>query len=164
MDGVLLGEGAGKLDDVSGQAPLAGLQHPAFGVVKTGEIEEGELLEGALGVGKALLELTRGGAQRGDRARSGLGNAAAGIAHQGLAGSGVGVSAPGGEESFGLPGAKAVAEDRLGQALLLAVGKAGQGRGGRAREASLIEVSGQLGGQPSAEGQTSVHPASSTSQ
>jgi len=153
-------EGAGQLDDVSGQASLAGLQHPAFGFEHTGEIEVGELVERALGLDEARLDLTGVGAQRGDRGLAGRGRGRAGIAHEGLARHGVQGCAPGREKSFGLPGAKPMAHDRVGQALLLAVREAGQGGRGRAREPTLVEVARQLGGEAPAERQAPVHPAS----
>jgi hypothetical protein len=60
----LLLDGAGQPDDMGGQTPLAGLEHALFGVGESGEIQVRELLQRVLGLGKARLDLTRGGAER----------------------------------------------------------------------------------------------------
>lgn len=150
----------GQLDDAGGQTPLAGLKDPAVGVGESGEIEVRELVQRVLGLGKARLDLARSGAEGRDGRLAGSGRGAAGIAHQSLASRGVRGGAPGGEKSFGLPGAQPVAPDALGQALLLGVGKRRQGIGSRGREPTLVEVSSQLGGEPTTKSQAPVHPGS----
>jgi hypothetical protein len=158
MGSVLLVEGADQLDDLGGQTPLAGLQDPTLGVSEAGEVEGQELLEGALGLVEAGLELPRRGPQGrdGDLARAGQG--AARVAQQRLVGGGVGRGAPGGEEGLGLARAQAVAREGVGQTLLIAArqGRQSGGRGGR--EAAVVDVAGQVGGEPTAERETAIHP------
>jgi len=102
MGGGLLLEGSGELDDVSGQTPLARLQHPAFGVGESGERQVGELVQRMLGLSEARLDRARGGAQGRDGGLAGRGDGAVRIAHEGLAGGRVGDRAPGGEKRLGL--------------------------------------------------------------
>jgi hypothetical protein len=158
MVGVLLLEGVGQLDDVSGKPPLAGLQHPAVGVGEAGEIEVRQFVQRVFGLDKAGLQLAGGGAQRGHGRLAGSGDGAAGIAHEGLARRGVRRHAPGREQRLGLAGVQPVAHDRLGEPLLLAAGHARQGGGGGGREAAVIEMRDHLGGEPPAEGQAPLHP------
>ena len=54
----------GQLDDLSGQPPLAGLEHALFRVGEASEIQVRELLERVFGLQEARLELARGGAER----------------------------------------------------------------------------------------------------
>ena len=152
-------EGVGQLDDERGQPPLAGLEDPAFGVGEAGEIQMRELGEIALGLVEARLEFACRGPQRRDGALPRLGNAAAGIADERLARRRVRRDPPGREQRLGLAGAQPMAHDRLGQPLLLAAGQAGQGGGGGGRQAAVIEVRGQVRGEPMAEGQAPLHPA-----
>jgi hypothetical protein len=44
MVGALLLDGAGQLNDLSDETPLAGLQHPAVGFGESGEVQLRELL------------------------------------------------------------------------------------------------------------------------
>ena len=151
-------EAVGQLNDLRDEPSLAGLEHALFGVGEPGELELCELLERLLGLKEACLELARGGAERGDRglARSRRGGAR--IAQQRLAGRRVRRRPPGGEHDVGLAGAQPVAHDALGQALLLGLRQQRQGGGRGGREAPVVEVAGQLGGEPMAEGQAPVHP------
>jgi hypothetical protein len=64
MVSVLLLDGMGQLDDLSGQPPLAGLEHALFRVGEASEIQVRELLQGVFGLEEARLELARGGAER----------------------------------------------------------------------------------------------------
>jgi hypothetical protein len=58
MGKLLLGlDGAGQLDHLRGEAPLAGFQDPALGIDEAGEIERQEFVEGAFGVIEAGLKL-----------------------------------------------------------------------------------------------------------
>jgi hypothetical protein len=157
--GGLLLKGAGQLDDLGGQTPLAGLQGPPFGVGEAGEVERQQLLEGALGLIEARLELARRGAQGRDRSRAGGGHGPAGIAHERLAGGRVAGRAPGGEEGFGLPRAHAMAREGIGHALLIPAREHGHGGGRGGREAAGIDLRDHVRGEPAAEGQASVHPA-----
>ncbi len=157
-------EAVGQVDDESGEPPLAGLEHALFGVGEAGEIELRELLERLLGLEEARLELARGGAERGDRGLARRGRGRARIAQQRLARRRVRRRPPGGEHGLGLSGAEPVAHDALGQPFLLGVRQRGQGRGGGGREAPVVEMSGQLGGEPTAEGQASVHPPAPTAE
>jgi hypothetical protein len=145
---------------MGGQTPLAGLEHALFGVGESGEIQVRELLQRVLGLGKARLDLTRGGAERGDRGPARGGRGRAGIAHESLVGRRVRGGTPGGEQGVSLSGAKSVAHDALGQTCLLGVRKGRQGRSRGGREAPVVEVSSQLGGEPTTEGQAPVHPGS----
>ncbi|MBI5597295.1 MAG: hypothetical protein HY928_14470 [Elusimicrobia bacterium] len=52
-----------------------------------------------------------------------------------------------------------MALDSIGQAFLVAAGDHREGVGGGGREATVIDVPGQLRGEPAAEGQAAVHPA-----
>ena len=150
----------GQLDDVGGQTPLAGLQDSPIGVGESGEIEVRELVQRVFGLGKARLDLARRGAEGGDGRLPGRGRGRAGIAQQRLARRGVQGGAPGGEERVGLSGAKPVAHDALGQTRLLARWEAGQGARGGGREPPLVEMATEFGGEPTAERQAPVHPAS----
>lgn len=150
----------GQLDDVGGQPPLAGLQDPPIGVGESGEIEVRERVQRVLGLGKARLDLARRGAEGGDGRLAGRGRGRAGIAQQRLARRGVQGGAPGGEERVGLSGAKPVAHDALGQPLLFAEGETGQGARGGGREPPLVEMATEFGGEPTAERQAPVDPAS----
>jgi hypothetical protein len=111
-----------------------------------------KLGEIALGLAEARLELACRRPQRRDGACPRLGDAAAGIAHERLARRRVRRDPPGREQRVGLAGAQPVAHDRLGQPLLLAAGQTRQGGGGGGREAAVIEVRGQVRGEPPAEG------------
>jgi hypothetical protein len=164
MKGVLLVEGSGELDDMSGQAPLASFQDPAFGFGESGEIDVSELIQRAFGLGEARLELARGRAQGRDGTLAGLGGGAAGIAREGLAGGGVWGGAPGGEKRFGLAGAQAMTHDGLGHALLLARREGGQSVGDSGGEPTSVEVSSQVGGEPTTEGQPTLYPAATMPQ
>jgi len=64
MVGGLLLEGVDQLDDLSGQTPLAGLEHALFRFGEASEIQVRELLERLLGLQKAPLELARRGTER----------------------------------------------------------------------------------------------------
>ena len=150
----------GQLDDVGGQTPLAGLQDSPIGVGESGEIEVRELVQRVFGLGKARLDLARRGAEGGDGRLAGRGRGRAGIAQQRLARRGVQGGAPGGEERVGLSGAKPVAHDALGQTRLLAGWEAGQGARGGGREPPLVEMATEFGGEPTAERQAPVDPAS----
>lgn len=119
-----------------------------------------ELVQRVLGLGKARLDLARRGAEGGDGRLAGSGRGRAGIAQQRLARRGVRGGAPGGEQRVGLSGAKPVAHDALGQPRLLAGWEAGQGARGRGREPPLVEMATEFGGEPTAERQAPVHPAS----
>lgn len=156
---MLLLKGVGQLDDERGQPPLAGGEHAVVGIGETGEIELRELLQRVLSLKEPRLELARGGTEGGDRRLAGGRRGRAGIAHQRLAGRRVGRRAPGREQGLGLPGAQPVADDALGQTLLLPGREAGQVVRGRGREAPGVEVARALGGEPLAEGQAPVHPA-----
>jgi hypothetical protein len=157
--GDLLLKGAGQLDDLGGEPPLAGLQGPPFGIGEAGEVERQQLLEGALGLIEARLELARRGAQGRDRGRAGGGHGPARIAHERLAGGRVAGRAPGGEESLGLPRAHAMAREGIGHARLLPAREHGHGGGRGGREAAGIDLRDHVRGEPAAEGQASVHPA-----
>jgi hypothetical protein len=160
MVGALLLEDVGQLDDVSGQTPLTGLKDPPIGVGESGEIEMRELIQRVLGLGKARLKRACRGAEGGDARLAGRGRGRARIAHERLARRRVGGGTPGGEQGFRFAGAQPVAHEALGQTLLLAVGEAGQVARGGGREPTLVEMATELGGEPTAEGQASVHPAS----
>jgi hypothetical protein len=161
MGGVLLWlKGAGQPDDLGGQAPPAGLQDPALGVRKAGEVEGQELREGALGLLEAGLELPRRGAQGRGGCLAGAGQGAPGVAQQRRArGRVVGRGAPGGEPRLGFPRAQAVALEGLGQARLLGARQCRQGGGRGGGEPPVIDVPRQLRGEPAAEGQAPLHPA-----
>jgi len=154
----------GQLDDLSGQPPLAGLEHALFRVGEASEIQVRELLERVFGLQEARLELARGGPERGDREVAGRGRGAARIAHQRLAGRGVRRRAPGREQGLGLPGAQPVADDALGQTFLLPGRQAGQLVRGGGREAPGVEMARALGGELLAEGQAPVHPPAPAAQ
>jgi len=158
MVGVLLLESASQLDDESGEPPLTGVEHALFGIGEAGEIELRELLQRLLGLEEAGLELARGGAERGDCGLAGSGRGRARIAHQRFAGRRVRGGPPGGEQGVGLSGAEPVTHDAVGQSFLLSVRPRRQGMCRRGREAPVVEMSGQFGGQPTAEGQAPVHP------
>ena len=151
-------EVVGQLDDLRDEPSLAGLEHALFGVGEPGELELRELFERLLGLEEAGLELTRGGAERGDRGLARRRRGGARIAEQRLAGRRVRGGPPGGEHGVGLAGAQPVAHDALGQPFLLGVRQQRQGGGRGGREAPVVEVAGQLGGESMAEGQASVHP------
>jgi len=151
-------EVVGQLDDLRDEPSLAGLEHALFGVGEAGELELRERFERLLGLEEAGLELACGGAEWGDRGLARRRRGGARIAQQRLAGRGVRRRPPGGEHGVGLAGAEPVAHDALGQAFLLGVRQRGQGGGRGGREAPVIEVAGQLGGESMAEGQASVHP------
>jgi hypothetical protein len=53
-----------ELEDLSDEAPAAGLQHPPVGVGKAGEVDVHELGERTVRLDKAGLELTRRRPQR----------------------------------------------------------------------------------------------------
>jgi hypothetical protein len=160
MGGVLLWNGAGQPDDLSGQTPLAGLQDPALGVREPGQVHVHELIEGARGLVEAGLEVPRRGAQGRDGRLARAGRGAPRIAQERLAGGRVvGRGAPGGEPRLGLPRAQAVARDGVGQARLLPARQRRQGVGRGGGEAPGIDVARQLRGEPTAEGQAPVHPA-----
>jgi hypothetical protein len=111
----------GELEDLSDEAPAAGLQHPPVGVGQAGEVDVHEFGEGALGLGEARLERARRGPQRRDRRVARGGRRAAGIAEQRLARDGVvRGGAPGGQEGLGLAGAQAVTVQGGGQRRMLA--------------------------------------------
>lgn len=152
-------EGAGQADDLGGQAPLAGLQDPAFGLSEAAEIDVGEGVEGLRSLVKARLELAGRGAQGRDGLRAGLGHGPARVAHERLAGGHVGRGAPGGEEGVSLPGAQAMARDGVGQARLVAAREGRQGRGRGGGQPPGIDVPGHGRREPAAERQAAVHPA-----
>jgi hypothetical protein len=159
MVGGLLVEAVGQLDDLRDEPSLAGLEHALFGVGEAGELERREFLERLLGLKEACLQFARGGAERGDRGLARRRRGGARIAQQRFARRRVTGGPPGGEHGVGLAGAEPVPHDALGQALLLGMRQQRQGGGRGGREAPVIEVAGQLGGEPMAEGQASVHPA-----
>jgi len=158
MVGVLLLESASQLDDESGEPPLTGVEHALFGIGEAGEIKLRELLQRLLGLEEAGLELARGRAERGDCGLAGSGRGRARITHQRFAGRRVRGGPPGGEQGVGLSGAEPVTHDAVGQSFLLSVRPRRQGMRRRGREAPGVEMSGQFGGQPTAEGQAPVHP------
>lgn len=151
-----------QLADVGGQPALAGLKDTLFGFGEAGEIElEGELVQCPFGVGKARLQLARGGSQWRNRRLTRLGCAAAGITHERLAGDGVCGDAPGGEKALGLTRAQAVTDDRFRQTLLLPAGTRGHGVGDGDGEATIVEVGLEFGAESTAERQASIHPGPS---
>jgi len=158
MVGGLLVEAVGQLDDLRDEPSLAGLEHALFGVGEAGELELRELLERLLGLEEAGLELARGGAEWGDRGLARRRRGGARIAQQRLAGRGVRRRPPGGEHGVGLAGAEPVAHDAVGQPFLFGVRQQRQGRGRGGREAPVVEVASQLGGEPTAEGQAPLYP------
>jgi hypothetical protein len=93
--GRLLLDGAGELDDLRGQAPLASFQDPPVGVGEAGEVEGQQFRERALGVIEAGLELAGRRPEGRDGRIAGRGHRAARIAQQRLARGGVGGDAPG---------------------------------------------------------------------
>jgi hypothetical protein len=154
----------GQLDDAGDQTPPAGVEDAVFGLAEPREIEVGELVEGALGLSEAALELAGGGAQWGDRGLTGLGHGAVRVTQERRVGDGVGTGTPRGEQGLGLARAKSVAHDGLGQALLLALGEARQGVSGGGGEPTLIDVPGQIRGQPAAEGEAAIDPAAAVAE
>jgi hypothetical protein len=159
MVGGLLVKAVGQLDDLRDEPSLAGLEHALFGVGEAGELEVRERFERLLGLEEAGLELARGGAERGDRGLARRRRGGARIAQQRLAGRGVWRRPPGGEQGVGLAGAEPVAHDAVGQPFLVGVRQQRQGGGRGGREAPVVEMASQLGGEPMAEGQASVHPS-----
>jgi hypothetical protein len=158
MVGGLLPEAVGQLDDLRDEPALAGLEHALFGVGEPGELELRECLERLLGLKEACLQLAGGGAEGRDRGLARRRRGAARIAQQRLTGRGVRRRPPGGEHGVGLAGAEPVAHDALGQPFLFGVRQRGQGGGRGGREAPVLEVAGQFGGEPPAEGQAPVDP------
>jgi hypothetical protein len=159
MVGGLLSEVVGQLDDLRDEPSLAGLEHALFGVGEAGEIELCQRVERLLGLEETGLELARRGAEWGDRGLARRRRGGARIAQQRLAGRRVRRRPPGGEHGVGLAGAEPVAHDAVGQPLLFGVRQQRQGRGRGGREAAVVEMASQLGGEPTAEGQAPVHPA-----
>lgn len=141
--GRFLLDGAGELDDLRGQTPLAGLQDPAVGVGETGEVEGEQFGERAFGLVEARLELPRRGAEGRDGRVAGGGHRAARIAQQGLAGGGVGGDTPSPEKGLGLARAQTVAGEGVGQARLLGARERREGVGGGRGEPAVIDVRGQ---------------------
>lgn len=151
-----------QLADVGGQPALAGVKNTLFGLGEAGEIElEGELVQGPFGVGKARLQLARGGSQGRHRRRTRWGSAAAGITHERLAGDSVRGDAPGGKKALGLTRAQAVTDDRFRQPLLLPAGTRGHGVSDGDGEATIVEVGRELGAESTAQRQASIHPGPS---
>jgi hypothetical protein len=157
--GCVLLDRAGQLDDLRGQAPLAGRQDPAVGIGEAGKVEGQEFRERAFGLIEAGLELAGRLAQRRDGGGSGRGDGAARIAQQRFAGGGVGRDAPGGEEGLGLAGAQPVTREGVGQARLLPARARREGvRCGRGQPAG-IDVGGHGRRQPAPERQAAIDPA-----
>jgi hypothetical protein len=160
MGKVLLGlDGAGQLNDLRGEAPLAGFLDPALGIGEAGEIERQQLVEGAFGLIEARLKCAGRLAEWRDDGVAGRRHLGPWIAQQRLAGGGVGGDAPGGEEGVGLARAQAVAEDRVGQARLVPARERREGRGRGGGQPAGIDVAGHGWRQPTAEGDTAVDPA-----
>ena len=152
------------MDDLGGQAPLAGLQDSTVGIGEAREVEVEQLLEGILGLIEPGLELAGRGAQGRHGRRTRAGRGAARIAEQRLPRGGVGRGLPGGEERLGLARAQAVARHGVRQALLVAA-RHGRERGGRGGgEAAGVDVRRDVGRKPAAEGQAPVHPAATAAE
>jgi hypothetical protein len=156
--GRLLLKGAGQLDDLGGQPPLAGLQGPPFGVGEAGEVERQQLRQGALGLIEARLEFAGRGAEGRDGARARSRHGAARVPQQRLAGGRVAGRAPGGEDGLGLPRAQAVARHGVRQARLVATRQRRQGRGRGGGEAAGVDVRCDVGREPPAKREPAIDP------
>jgi hypothetical protein len=156
----LLLDRAGELDDLRGQAPLAGFQDPPVGIGKAGEVEVQQFRERALGVIEAGLELAGRRAEGRDGRILRRRHRPARIAQQRLARGVVdGSDAPGLEERVPLPRAQPVAQEGVGQARLLGAWERCEVVGGGRREAAGIDVRDDGRGEPTAKGEAAVDPA-----
>jgi len=155
----LLLDRARELDDLRGQAPLAGFQDPPVGLGEAGEVEVQQVRERALGVIEAGLELAGRRPQRRDGRRLGGRHGTPRIAQQGLARGRVVGQAPGLEERVRLTRPQSVTQERLGQARLLGAGERGETMGGGGREAAGVDMRGDAGHQPATEDEPAIDPA-----
>lgn len=148
----------GEPDDLRGQAPPTGVQHPTVGIGEAGEIEAQQLHERPLGVIEAGLELLGRRAERRDGGLVGRGQRAAGIAQQCVSRRGVARDAPGLEQRGRLPRTEAVSRDRVGQPGLVGPRHGGEGVRRRRRDPAVIHGSGDAGRQPAAEDEAAIDP------
>lgn len=156
---------AGPLNDLGGQAPLAGLQDPAVGVGEAREREGQQLVKGARGLVEPRLELAGQRPEGRDDGIARRGHSAARIAQECLAGEDVGArDAPRREEHVGLARAQAVACDGLGQARLLGAREGREALGGRRGESPFVDVRSHDRREPASEHQAAVHPAAAAAE